>query len=64
MMDAFEELERLAFNAATVPETDDVIKPEEILRWQRLFAYNQQETADLIGQHDQDFTRNRISDEH
>jgi hypothetical protein len=49
-MDAFEELERMAFNATQKPVNDDAT-PEEIARWQKLFSYSYEQAAGLIHEH-------------
>jgi hypothetical protein len=61
-MDPFEELERMALNAATEAECE--ASPDDIVRWQRLFAYSYEQAADLIEKQKSDLTRQRISNEH
>jgi hypothetical protein len=61
-MDNFEELERIALNAAK--EADCAVSLDDIVRWQRLFSYSQEQAADLIERHISDYSRRRVSEEH
>lgn len=61
-MGPFEELERMALNAAKGPDCE--ASPTDITRGQRLFSYPSEEAADMIEKHMSDYTRRRISVEY
>ena len=65
-MDPFEELEKMAFNAADEQGTDSIPEPSvaQISRWQRLFDCSQSDAADHIKHLRSDLSRIRVSDEH
>ncbi|TAQ87655.1 hypothetical protein B7494_g4038 [Chlorociboria aeruginascens] len=60
-MDAFDELERMARNAA---EPESQASPSDIARWQHLFSYSYDQAKQLIEQQMDDYVRARVSDEH
>lgn len=53
----------MAFNATQKPVNDDAT-PEDIARWQKLFSYSYEQAAGLIHEHNHDFTRHRLTDDH
>jgi len=61
-MDPFEELERMAQNAAASKPTEPT--EDEISRWCDRFNYSRPEAIGLINAHRADVTRLQISDEH
>lgn len=65
-MDAFEELEQMALNAAEEPhdETDDTPSAADISRWQSLFSYTYADATNSIKQHRTDYSRIRVSADH
>lgn len=62
-MDSFDELERMAQNAAAIQQSDET-SAEEIARWQKLFSYSYDQAAELIEQHNNDLTIARLSNQH
>jgi hypothetical protein len=62
-MDAFEELERLAYNASQLPHNRPPSN-EDVNRWVELFSYFPEEATKLLEKHRQDVTRTRISDDY
>lgn len=65
-MDPFEELEKMAFNAADEQGSDSTQEPSaaQISRWQRLFSCPYSDAADRIKHLRSDLSRIRVSDEH
>lgn len=61
-MDLFEELERMAQNATSDPDSEASL--DEIARWQRLFNYSHAQATSLIVEQKSDYTRYRISHDH
>jgi hypothetical protein len=64
-MDIFDELERIALNAASNPnEESEAPSQDTIFRWEKLFGYSHADAVDMIEQHCGSFSRERVSDEH
>ena len=63
-MDPFEELERMAINAASDGQLDeDGPCADSIARWQRLFSYAYSEAKEKIEKHRSDLARERVSED-
>ena len=61
-MDLFEELENMAANVAEEFGVESEPNEDEILRWQKLFAYSRSEAFEQITNQRNDYSRCKISD--
>lgn len=67
IMDAFQELVRMATNATTsnfAKAAQNGPSNETIQRWQRLFSYSYSEAVERINEHRSDLSRRQSTDEH
>ena len=63
-MDLFEELENMVVNATDDCDVEFEPSEEEIIRWQKLFAYSYPEAVEQIKRHRSDYSRYRVSNDH
>jgi hypothetical protein len=64
-MDLFDELEKMALNAASdLSDGLKALSKDTIFRWEKLFGYSHADAVGMIERHRGNLSRKRVSDEH